>query len=111
MGSISSLNASCCALTDVANDHEPLWTTVQLNFSSGCGIQCNFACVSMAKRGKQRNEFLPTSVQMLKHHLAILACVPKDVALFAAGAVARIVAESVTAPLDRIKILMQTHGV
>ncbi|KAM1949446.1 hypothetical protein ACFX15_009500 [Malus domestica] len=109
--SIPSLNASRCALTDAADHHEPLWKTAQLSFSSGRGIRCNFACVSVVERGEQRNEFLPTSAQLLKHPLAILACVPKDVALFAAGAVAGAAAKSVTAPLDRIKILMQTHGV
>ncbi|KAM1188707.1 hypothetical protein ACFX13_025288 [Malus domestica] len=93
--SILSLNASCCALIDATDDHESLWTTAQLNFSSNHGIRCNFAYVPM----------------LLKHPLAILACVPKDVALFAARAIAGAAAESVTAPLDRIKILMQTHRV
>ncbi|TQD87808.1 hypothetical protein C1H46_026660 [Malus baccata] len=109
--SIPSLNASRGALTDAADHYEPLWTTAHLSFSSAGGIRFNFACISVAERGEQRNEFSPTSAQLLKHPLAILACVPKDVALFAAGAVAGAAAKSVTAPLDRIKILMQTHGV
>ncbi|CAI8612851.1 unnamed protein product [Vicia faba] len=43
--------------------------------------------------------------------LAALAFVPRDVALFSAGAFAGAAAKTFTAPLDRIKLLMQTHGV
>ncbi|PQM37913.1 hypothetical protein Pyn_35719 [Prunus yedoensis var. nudiflora] len=110
--SIPSLNASHCALTEAA-ELETLWKTTQLSFTGGggSGIRCNFACVSVVERVERRNEFAPTSAQLVKHPLAILACVPKDAALFAAGAVAGAAAKTVTAPLDRIKILMQTHGI
>lgn len=106
--SIPSLNASHCALTEAA-ELEPLWKTTQLSFTGGggSGIRCNFACVSVVERVERRNEFAPTWAQLVKHPLAILACVPKDAALFAAGAVAGAAAKTVTAPLDRIKILMQ----
>ncbi|GAA0185778.1 mitochondrial carrier protein [Lithospermum erythrorhizon] len=90
------------------------WETKWLTSSSSwmttsSGNACNFASLSMVERSAD-SQFLPTSAQLLKHPLAIVALVPKDAALFAAGAIAGAAAKSVTAPLDRIKLLMQTHG-
>lgn len=53
---------------------------------------------------------MPPVAQLLKHPLALLALVPSSVALFAAGAGAGAVAKTVTAPLDRVKLLMQACG-
>ena len=74
----------------------------------------NFSCVSMAagdKQGRDDIDFAPTTAQLLKYPLAIVALIPKSVSLFAAGAVAGAVAKSFTAPLDRVKLLMQVHFV
>ncbi|XP_038882016.1 probable envelope ADP,ATP carrier protein, chloroplastic [Benincasa hispida] len=73
-------------------------------------IRCKFACISVVEK-RDQHEFVPSPSQLLTHPLALIALVPKDAALFAAGAVAGAAAKTVTAPLDRIKLLMQTHGV
>ncbi|XVE62040.1 hypothetical protein DITRI_Ditri06bG0087000 [Diplodiscus trichospermus] len=77
------------------------------NFNNASGNARNFACLSL----EEKRDFAPTSAQLLNHPSAALAYVPRDAAIFAAGAIAGAAAKTVTAPFDRIKILMQTHGV
>ncbi|XP_071738483.1 probable envelope ADP,ATP carrier protein, chloroplastic [Rutidosis leptorrhynchoides] len=67
-----------------------------------------FATVSMLD--ERSLELEPSVAQLLKHPLAIVALVPKDAAVFTAAAFSGAAAKTLTAPLDRIKLIMQTHG-
>ncbi|KAJ4911506.1 hypothetical protein Rs2_06127 [Raphanus sativus] len=117
---LPTLRTSDFALTDEPSS----WNRGRGNIRSG-GVLSNFASLSVAVRREGRESdgafasvsvvikkgdddvFAPTLAQLLKNPVALLSFVPKDPALFFAGAFAGAAAKSVTAPLDRIKLLMQ----
>ncbi|KDP24457.1 hypothetical protein JCGZ_25021 [Jatropha curcas] len=111
----ANLKTSSYSLVE-SNDHSPLWKTAHLcccidGGGGGCdGSFRKFASVSMAEK-VDKFEFAPSSAQLLKHPLAALNYVPREAAIFVAAAISGAAAKTVTAPLDRIKLLMQTHGV
>ncbi|GJP85139.1 hypothetical protein CLOP_g15233 [Closterium sp. NIES-67] len=53
----------------------------------------------------------PSLVQLLTHPVALLRGIPKDAAFFISGAVAGAAAKTVTAPLDRWKLMIQVKSV
>ncbi|KAF6150409.1 hypothetical protein GIB67_034108 [Kingdonia uniflora] len=76
---------------------------------SGFGGDGRFCSISMVKKGqiRMRKEFSPSLEQLLKHPLALFSFVPKDFTLFISGLMAEVASKTITAPLNRIKILMQ----
>ncbi|XP_022983906.1 probable envelope ADP,ATP carrier protein, chloroplastic [Cucurbita maxima] len=96
-------------------DCQPLWNSNKRfgasggSGSDGNGSSFTFAGITVVEK-RNRKEFAPTPAQLLKHPLSVLALVHREATLFVAAAVSGAVAKTATAPLERIKLLMQTHG-
>lgn len=70
-------------------------------------------CFELAIDSKSRHSVQdkPDFQYLLKHRpLALLSLLPRPAVLFAAGAVSGAIGKTITAPLDRVKLLLQTSG-
>lgn len=61
--------------------------------------------------GKSHQNPRPSVQYLLQHRpLAVLSLLPRPAVLFAAGAISGAIGKTLTAPLDRVKLLLQTSG-
>ena len=67
------------------------------------------ACFELAVSGSNKDR--PDARHLLSNRpLAVLSLIPRPAVLFTAGAVSGAIGKTITAPLDRVKLLLQTSG-
>ncbi len=72
-------------------------------------IQRQAPCFELALATKAKDR--PDARHLLSNRpLALLSLIPRPAVLFTAGAVSGAIGKTITAPLDRVKLLLQTSG-
>ncbi|KAG6523166.1 thylakoid ADP,ATP carrier protein, chloroplastic-like [Zingiber officinale] len=94
-------------LRDAEKERTPARIALFASVSNGGAAS---AVIEREKKDAREKEAFPSADLLFRHPLAILALVPDGASLFAAAAISGAAAKTVTAPLDRVKLLMQTHG-
>ena len=96
--------ASCCFDVDHADSVQPT------RFSRASRRQ--LPCFELAISDSRQNRSNRPNVQYLlsQRPIAVLSLIPRPAVLFAAGAISGAIGKTLTAPLDRVKLLLQTSG-
>lgn len=104
----TAVPATCCFTTasycpDV-DQAEPLRSTPLL-----CSNRTQPPCFELAVSSTDNSR--PDVGYLLSHRpVALLSLVPRPAVLFTAGALSGAIGKTITAPLDRVKLLLQTSG-
>ena len=79
-------------------------------------VSARFASTSLSTKDKKGlgstgpAETVPASTLLVNRPVALLHLVPRPAVLFTAGAMAGAIGKTLTAPLDRVKLLLQVQG-
>ena len=93
--------ASCCPDVDHADSVQP----IRLSRANRRQLPCFELAVSDPNQNRPNVQYL-----LSQRPIAVLSLIPRPAVLFAAGAISGAIGKTLTAPLDRVKLLLQTSG-